>query len=583
MLILLKELNFSMNNRNIRFQNESNDNLSQNVQNNMLELNINGTNKLIPFGTNLYEIFKDNYGTQDIPVVLAKINGKYREFTDCLNESGSFDIVDIRDSWGNRTYMRTLQFVLIRVVYDLFPQAEVTIEHSLSKGIFGEIHKDNYVLSDRDIKLIKDKMDKIIKKDICIKKVEMKKEDAIKIFEDYNMKDKIMLLKYIDAKQIKLYELEGRYDYFYGCMAFSTGILKLYDLMYYKPGFLLRYPVETDPYNLPELVEYKKLSKIFYETEQWGNILGVGDVGSLNDKVESNEIIDMIRVAEALHEKKIAYIADMIAEKKKVKVILIAGPSSSGKTTFSKRLSIQLRVNGIKPISISLDDYFVDREHTPKDENGNYDFESVYALDLKLFNYQLKSLMQGEEIHIPSFDFKKGKRKWNGKRIRLPENGVVVIEGIHGLNEKLTSSIAQENKFKIYISALTQLNVDNHNRIATTDVRIIRRIVRDSFYRSLSGEDTLKMWPAVREGEEKNIFIFQENADVMFNSTLVYELCVLKNYALDELAKIRISSPVYYEALRLKTFLHFFKSVDLEFVPDNSILREFIGGSCFYD
>ncbi|BAH08226.1 hypothetical protein CKR_3175 [Clostridium kluyveri NBRC 12016] len=550
-------------------------------QNDMLKLKLNGKDISVPFGTSLYKIFKDNYDICHIPIVLAKVNGKYYEFTNSLQESGIFETVDIKDPLGNKTYIRTLQFVLIKAVYDLFPEARVVIEHSLSKGIFGEIHK-NTPLSREDIKLIKDKMDEIIKKDMYIKKVEMKKEEAIEIFRSYHMEDKITLLKHINAEKVKLYELDGRYDYFYGSMAFSTGVLKLYDIMYYEPGFILRYPVESDPYNLPEFLEYKKLSNIFYETKQWDNILDVGNVGSLNDKVESNEIIDMIRVAEALHEKKIAYIADMICDRSEIKVVLIAGPSSSGKTTFAKRLSIQLRVNGIKPVPISLDDYFVDRKYTPKDENGNYDFESIYALDLKLFNEHLEFLMKGKEIEIPSFDFKEGKRVWNGKQIVLPQNGVIVIEGIHGLNEILTSSIAAKNKFKIYISALTQLNVDNHNRIATTDVRIIRRIVRDSFYRSFSGEDTLKMWSSIKRGEEKNIFVFQENADIMFNSTLVYELCVLKNYALKELTKIKSSSPVYYEALRLKSFLHFFKSVDLKFVPDNSILREFIGGSCFY-
>lgn len=570
-----------MDNKYIQSKNKCNRPLLHRKENSVLKLKLNNKDISVPFGTNLYKIFKDNYDICNMPIVLAKVNGKYYEFTNALKESGIFEIVDINDTLGNKTYVRTLQFVLIKAVYDLFSEAKVIIEHSLSKGIFGEIHKST-PLSREDIALIKRKMDEIIKKDICIRKVDMKKEDAIEIFKSYNMEDKIMLLKHINAEKVKLYELDGRYDYFYGPMAFSTGILKLYDIMYYESGFILRYPTESDPHSLPEFLEYKKLSNIFYETKQWDNILGVGNVGSLNDKVESNEIIDMIRVAEALHEKKIAYIADMISDRNEIKVILIAGPSSSGKTTFAKRLSIQLRVNGIKPVPISLDDYFVDRKHTPKDENGNYDFESIYALDLKLFNEHMESLMEGKKIEIPCFDFKEGKRVWNEKQIELPENGVIVIEGIHGLNEMLTSSIDSKNKFKIYISALTQLNVDNHNRIATTDVRIIRRMVRDSFYRSFSGEDTLKMWPSIRKGEEKNIFVFQENADIMFNSTLVYELCVLKNYALKELTKIKSSSSVYYEALRLKSFLNFFKSVDLKFVPDNSILREFIGGSCFY-
>ncbi|CAB1253819.1 Uridine kinase [Clostridiaceae bacterium BL-3] len=559
-----------------------NTNTLRSREENMLNLKLGCKSIKVKYNTILYKIFKDNYEPPDIPTVLAKVNGEYFEFTSPLKESGSFEIVDIRDALGNKTYVRTLQFVLIKSVYDLFPESKVTIEHSLSKGIFGEIHKDTPLL-EKDIKKIKNRMKDIIKLDIPIRKISMDRKEAIEIFKSYNMEDKVRLLNHVNTEEVKLYELDGRYDYFYGSMAFSTGVLKTFDLMYYKPGFILRYPVESDPYHLPEFVEYRKLSKIFYETEQWGNILDVGDVGSLNNKVENGEIVDIIRVAEALHEKKIANIADMINDRKEVKIVLIAGPTSSGKTTFAKRLAVQLRVNGIKPVPISLDDYFVDREHTPRDENGNYDFESIYSLDLELFNYHLEALMRGEEIEIPVFNFKKGAREWAGRKIRIPDNGVIVIEGIHGLNEVLTQSIPRKYKFKIYISALTQLNVDDHNRIATTDVRIIRRMVRDYLFRGYNGEDTLKMWPSVKRGEEKNIFVFQENADVMFNSTLVYELCILKNYALEQLEKIKSSSPVYYEALRLKSFLHFFKDVDKKFVPSNSILREFIGGSEFED
>ncbi|MBL4936786.1 nucleoside kinase [Clostridium sp. YIM B02515] len=548
-----------------------------------IKLNLsNGKNIEVDKGTVLYDIYKENYEEGRLPVVLVKINEKYYELTKTAEEDGDFDIVDISTNLGMRTYVRTLQFVLIKAVLELYPDAKITIEHALSKGLFGEIHRNEKRLNCEDIKNIKLKMQDIIDRDLPIRKLEVSKTEAIKIFSEYNMEDKLRLLKHVNAEKVKLYELDGRYDYFYGSMAYSTGVIKYFDLTCYESGFILRYPTEADPTVLPKFIEYRKLAKIFYETEQWGNILEVGDVGSLNDKVDNGDIRNIIHVAEALHEKKIAYIADMIHERKGTKLVLIAGPSSSGKTTFARRLGIQLRVNGFLPIPISLDDYFVDRENTPKDESGEYDFESIYALDLKLFNEHLELLLKGEEIETPTFNFKVGKREWNGERVRLPQNGILIVEGIHGLNEMLTSSIPKESKFKIYISALTQLNLDDHNRIATTDVRIIRRLVRDFLSRGYGGEQTLKMWPSIRRGEEKNIFVYQEEADVMFNSTLVYELCVLKKYALEELKKITSKSPVYYEALRLGSFLNFFKEVDMKLVPENSILREFVGGSVFY-
>lgn len=513
--------------------------------------------------------------------ILGRLNNNYLELSSPLTEDGEFEVLDITHQMGMKAYIRTLQFILIRAVCDIFPKAKITIEHSLGNALFGEIHKE-IPLDSEDLIKIKEKMQEIIDADYPIHKVSKTTEEAIKIFEGYGLEDKVRLLKHQDIEEFNLYELNGRYDYFYGLMANSTGVIKLFDLMYYEPGFILRFPSEKNPNEIPIFVERKKLTKIFYETEQWGNILGVGDVGSLNEKVDNNEIIDIIRVSEALHEKKIAYIADMIHDRKEVKVVLIAGPSSSGKTTFAKRLGIQLRVNGYIPIPISLDDYFVDRDKTPLDEEGKPDFESLYALDLDLFNKHLNDMLQGKEVEVPKFNFKTGKREEKGEKLSIPKNGIILIEGIHGLNDMLTSTIPAENKFKIYISALTQLNLDDHNRIPTTDVRKIRRIVRDFLSRGYGGEQTLMMWPSIRRGEERNIFVFQEEADVMFNSTIVYELCVLKKFALAELSKIKPDSPVYYEANKLKTFLSFFKEVDTSLVPENSILREFIGGSCFY-
>ncbi|MEW9094401.1 MAG: nucleoside kinase [Clostridiaceae bacterium] len=540
----------------------------------------NGENITVKKGSSIGEIIDENSMGEDIPVVLAKVGEDICELTHIINEKNTLEPLDITSNMGMRTYVRTLQFVLTKAVLNLFPEARISIEHSLSKGLYCEVRKDT-PLTEEELRQIKDNMKEIVRRNSRINKIALKREEAIKIFEDYKMEDKVRLLRHVKADEVKLYELEGRYDYFYGSMAYSTGAIEVFDLMYYEPGFILRYPTESNPKEISEFVEHKKLAKIFKETEEWGKILEVGDVGSLNDKVESGEVYNIIRVSEALHEKKTAYIADMIHERKDVKLVLIAGPSSSGKTTFARRLGIQLRVNGLMPIPLGLDDYFIDREKTPKDEFGEYDFESINALDLELFNKHLTSILQGEEVEIPSYNFITGKREWQGHKVKLPENGILIVEGIHGLNEMLTSSIPMDKKFKIYISALTQLNLDDHNRIATTDVRTIRRIVRDSLFRGYSAEETLNMWPSIRRGEEKNIFVFQENADVMFNSTLVYELCVLRQYALKELNQITPSSPIFHEASRLKSFLNFFKDVDVKHVPDNSILREFVGGSYF--
>ncbi len=532
-----------------------------------------------------YKAFLENYlNINPYDIALCRLNGEYYELFKPIEEDGSMELIyfcSSKSSIGYKIYNRTLQFIFIKASLDLFPNSVITIEHSIGEGVFGEIHKE-IALNEEDLKKIKERMLEIISQDIPIKKIRMKRKEAIKVFEGYGMEDKVSLLNHVSFEDVSLYELDGRYDYFYGQMAFSTGVIKAFDLMYYDPGFILRAPKRDNLNVISDFKENRKLSQIFMESEKWLNIIGVGEVGSLNDKVENLELRDLIMVSEALHEKKIAEIADMIYERKETKVVLIAGPSSSGKTTFANRLSIQLRVNGHMPIPISLDDYFVDREHTPKDENGEYDFESVYSLDLELFNSHLSKLLEGEEIEIPSFNFRKGAREWVGNKLKLPNNGIILIEGIHGLNPILTNSILDKQKFRIYISALTQLNLDNHNRIATTDIRRVRRIVRDFLSRGYGAEETLKMWPSIRRGEEKNIFVFQEEADVMFNSTLVYELCVLKKYALDELEKIKPDSKVYLLASRLKAFLGFFKELDKEYVPTNSILRVFIGGSDFY-
>lgn len=534
-------------------------------------------------GDKFYTLLDANYIKDDVPITLAKLNNLYYELTDDIKHDGEIELVRTSNTLAMRAYARALQFVFIKATLDLFKDAIIVTEHAINKGIFGEVHKKKQLNSD-EVKQIKQRMEEIIDKNIIIEKYEFSREDAIKIFESYGMNDKVKLLSNIKTPKVKLYKIEDRYDYFYGDMPYSTGVLKYFDLMYYEPGFILRLPSHRTPTIVGEFSTQLQLAKVFRETEKWLDILDVADVESLNEKLRGNDLSDIIRVSEALHEKKIAQIADMIADRSEVKVVLIAGPSSSGKTTFSKRLSIQLRVNGHLPIPISLDDYFISRKSTPLDEDGKPDFESIYALDLDLFNKHLNELLDGNEVEIPTYNFKTGEREWVGNTIKVPPNGLLVIEGIHGLNPLLTSTVADFHKFKIYISALTQLNLDHHNRIPTTDVRKLRRIVRDFLSRGYGGEQTLAMWPSIKRGEEKNIFVYQEEADIMFNSTLVYEFCVLKRYALEELNKIgpECDGAVYYEANRLKKLLGFFEDVDKNKVPENSILREFVGGSCFY-
>lgn len=529
------------------------------------------------------DLLKQYEDDNKVPIVLVKINGVLKELSTPILEDCTLELLDITDKAGMMCYIRSLQFVLIKAVNEVFPRSKVTIEHSLSKGLFGEIEKKPPLVID-DVYDIKNKMDEIIQADLPIVRKKLLRKDAIELFKAEGMEDKVSLLSTVNQEKVTIYSLGGTYDYFYGPMVYSTGQLKYYDLISYDPGFILRYPTSEAPTQIPRFVSHKKLAKIFHEAENWGNILNVTHVGALNEKIQEGdgEIVTLIRVAEALHEKKIAHIADEINKDRSIKLITIAGPSSSGKTTFCKRLDIQLRVNGLTPIPISLDDYFVNRDETPLDEFGELDFECINALDLQLFNEHLLLLMDGKEVELPSFNFKTGRREWNGNKVKLPKDGVIIIEGIHGLNNMLTEAIDDENKFKIYISPLTEINIDYHNRISTTDVRMIRRIVRDHLSRGYDVEYTLKMWPSIKRGEDKYIYPFQEEADIMFNTALIYELAVLKKYAIEELKKVKPDNPVYNEAVRLLEFLQMFKDIDKDSVPSNSLIREFIGGSCFY-
>ena len=549
-----------------------------------LRIKVNDKYVHVNKGARFCDLLDENYKKDVLPIILVKFNNIYHELTDKVTQEGTLIWIRLDNPIAMKTYRRALQFVFIKATLDLFDECIITIQHSISTGLYGEIHKD-VALSEEDIKLIKNRMKEIISKDLLIEKCELRKDDAINIFKKYKMNDKVKFLKDLKNDTVKLYKIDDKYDCFYGNMAYSTGVLKYFDLEFYNPGFILNLPREKSPTKINKFQDIPQLSKVFRETKKWISILGVADVASLNEKINKHEVQDIIRVSEALHEKKIAYIADMISNKGNIKIVLIAGPSSSGKTTFSKRLEIQLRVNGYNPLLISLDDYYIDRDKTPLDENGNKDFESINALDLEYFNNQLRDLLDNKAVKIPKYNFKLGKREERDDYSKLMENGIIVIEGIHGLNPSLIYKVPEKNKFKIYISALTQLNLDNHNRISTTDVRKLRRIVRDFLSRGYGGEETLKMWSSIKLGEEKNIFKYQEEANVLFNSTLVYEIAVLKKYALEELEKITLknNSEVYYEATRLKNIINFFKEVSKDMVPENSILREFIGGSCFYE
>jgi uridine kinase len=543
---------------------------------------INGECREYERNTTLLEMSKDVKACYSTPVIAAKVNNVIKDLQSVIVEDGTVEFFDLKSDIGNKVYQRSLTFLMITAARELFSQGEVTVEHSLSKGLYCELHLGRD-LKTEDLDALSKRMRAIVEENRPIVMKSLPIAEAIQLFTVSGQLVKVKHLQQLNRPRVRVYYCGTAYDYFYGTMAPYTGYLKVFEIRPYAAGFILRFPTPEQPETLPDFVEQRKLSDIFLEAEQWGSILRCGYVSTLNEYVEQNAVADIIRVAEALHEKKIAQIADFVAEHKdKVRLILVAGPSSSGKTTFAQRLNIQLRVNNVRPVPISLDDYFVNREDTPKDENGKFDFEAIEAIDLPLFNEHLCRILNGEAVELPFYNFMKGKREYRGHVIQVDADQPLIIEGIHGLNERLTSSVDREQKIKIYISALTQLSIDKHNRIPTTDTRLIRRIVRDSQFRSHDALRTLKMWPSVRQGEEKNIFPFQEEADMMFNSALIYELGVLKKYAEPLLAKVTPLDEEYPEAVRLLNFLAYFKSIDDLEVAPNSILREFIGNSCFY-
>lgn len=543
----------------------------------------NGEQRNYPRGILLKDVAQEMKGLYVSAIVAAKIDNSIKDLQVALTDSCKVEFLDLHTEEGIKTYQRSLTFVMIAAVDGLFPSGEVTVEHSLSKGLYCEVHLDRKLTS-QDVTGIEERMRKIVAEDLPITKRDLPIADAVALFEKAGQTEKVKLLQQLKRSSVTIYYCGEVYDYLSGTMVPSTGYLTCFEVKHYAPGLILRFPEKEHPDRIPAFVEQPKLAEIFAEAERWGKILNCGYVATLNNYVQNNAFADIIRVAEALHEKKIAQIADFVsAHRNEVRVILVAGPSSSGKTTFARRLGIQLRVNGVKPVPISLDDYFVDRAHTPLDEKGDYDFESIEAIDLNLFNDHLSRLLDGQEVEIPYYNFLNGQREYRGERIKIDREQPLIIEGIHGLNERLTAAVAREHKVKIYISALTQLSIDNHNRIPTTDARLIRRIVRDSQFRGHDAVKTLRIWPSVRRGEERNIFPYQEDADIMFNSALIYELAVLKQYAEPLLEKVTNDGPEYSEARRLLNFLSYFEDIiDGDDIPTNSILREFIGKSCFH-
>ena len=528
-------------------------------------------------GTKIIDILGDEI--KKVNAIAARFNNEIKSLNYMLKEDGVLSLIDISDKDGLRVYRKGLLFVIGKAVEELFPDANMVVNYQLSNSILCEL--DNIEITDEIIEKINNRVDEIIRSNLPIDKKSMSKQEAEEFYKDKKTTKGRLQLELSTKRHISLYWCEDYFNYFYGILPVNTGALKIYEIVKYHRGFLVRYPSRKAINKLPEFQENNKLLATLDEYDLLHRVLNVPTVKELNDITRNGKIRDYILLDEALHEKKIANIADDIVKNEKIKMILIAGPSSSGKTTFAQRLGIQLRLNGLKPVTISVDNYFVERSDNPKDENGNYDFECLEAIDVKLFNEHLLRLLNGEEVEMPTFDFEVGTKRYKGNKLKLAEDEVLVVEGIHCLNDKLTPLIPKEQKYKIYISCLTVLNIDEYNRISTTDTRLIRRIVRDSQFRGYKAIHTLNMWDSVVAGEAKNIFPFQEEADSMFNSSLIYELAVLKDYAMPLLEEIDNSNPEYAEAKRLHRMLGYFESIPAEYLPSNSLLREFVGGSIF--
>ena len=513
-------------------------------------------------------------------IIACKCNNSVKSLNYKINDGDTVELIDLSMDDGIRVYIRGALFIMGLAFDELYPDLDVFVDFQLSNAMFCEIK--NGEVTDEIINNVKKRMKEIIEQDLPIKKVIMTKDEAKEFYKTHKSQNGILQIENKDKDEVCLYTCNNYYNYFYGVMPLSTGYINIFDLKKYRNGFIVRYPNKSNPKELGEFKESKKFLAKLQEYDQIYKLMKISTVQELNNEVRSGKSKDVILTSEALQEKKIAELAEQIASKKDVKMVLIAGPSSSSKTTFAKKLGLQLRIKGLKPVTIGTDDYFVERPLTPRDENGDYDFETIDALDLDLFNDHLTRLINGETVNIPTFDFKEGTKRYDdNKKLHLNDDEILVIEGIHCLNDKLTSKIPKENKFKIYISDLTVLNIDNFNRISTTDTRLVRRIVRDYNFRGYSAKETLDRWPSVNRGERRNIFPYQEEADAMFNSSMVYELGVLAKYAKKLLAEIKQDEEEYSEARRIITFLEYFEEIDETPIPNNSLLREFIGGSVF--
>lgn len=541
----------------------------------------NKKSQKVEIGSTLFDIFSAFDLKMTHGPVSARVNNKVEGMHYRVYNSKDVEFLDMTSSSGSRAYTRTLFFVLCKAVQDIYPATDVVIDIPVSNGFYVDIRLGRPVV-DEDVNIIRRRMQEIIDARMPIRRFTVPTEEAVALFQEKGDVEKVKLLKTSGSIYTTYYKIGDYVDYYYGTLLTNTSQLYLFGLEKYYDGMLLRIPSLKNPDVLGEMTRQDKMFEIFKEHHRWQSILGIRTVGDFNQAIDANHSTDIINISEALQEKKIAKIAEEIASRKGVKLVLLAGPSSSGKTTSCKRLSIQLAVNGLKPLQISLDDYFVDREKTPKDASGEYDYESIYALDLDLINEQFNALFRGEEVELPKYDFQSGKSKKSGNKLKMNDNNVLVVEGIHALNPELTAHIPQELIFRVYASALTTILLDNHNYIPTTDNRLLRRIIRDYKYRGVSAQETIHRWPSVRAGENKWIFPFQENADAMLNTAMLYELAVIKTQAEPLLQQVPENCEEYAEAYRLLKFLKYFKGIPYNNLPPTSLLREFLGGSSFH-